>query len=132
MPNCYYWERKNYTIGEIGIQWRFALKENYTQIGNGKVVTSYTYPQINLAVSRAATEFLNGQYDFTRAEAKIDYQKNILGVGKTTLQINAGKIIGDVPYPFLFNAKGSKAGNSFYDNFVIQNYFQTKLEVVYF
>jgi hypothetical protein len=118
-------ERKNYTIGEIGIQWRFALKENYTQIGNGKVVTSYTYPQINLAVSRAATEFLNGQYDFTRVEAKIDYQKNIRGVGKTTLQINTGKIIGDVPYPFLFNARGSKTGNSFNDYLFIQNYFQT-------
>jgi hypothetical protein len=117
--------KQNYTVGEVGFQWRFAFKENYTQIGNSKVVTGYTYPQLNLSASKALPDFLNGQYNFTRIEAKIDYQKKIRGLGQTTLQVSAGKIIGDVPYPFLFNGKGSNAGKSFNDYFVIQNYFQT-------
>jgi hypothetical protein len=118
-------KKKDFTIGEVGVQWRFAFKENYTQLGNGKIVTGYTYPQVNFLASKSIADFIHGQFDFTKLEVKIDCQKNVRGVGNTTLQINAGKIIGQAPYPFLFNGKGSKAGNSVYDHLVIQNYFQT-------
>jgi hypothetical protein len=66
-----------------------------------------------------------GEYDFTKVELKYDDRWVIRGVGTTTLELNAGKISGSVPYPFLFNGKGSNYDNSFFNSFVVTNYFQT-------
>jgi hypothetical protein len=117
---------KSFTVAEVGLQWRYAFKENYLQIGNGKVVTSYTYPQIDIFASKGVSEWLSGRYNFTKLEARINLQQRTRWLGTTTIQLDGGKIMGDVPYPFLFNALGSNLpGASVLNNFVIQNYFQT-------
>lgn len=49
----------------------------------------------------------------------------IRGLGLATLQIQAGKIEGKVPYPFLFTGKGARYDNSLRNSIVVNNYFQT-------
>jgi hypothetical protein len=116
---------KTFTATEVGIQWRYARNESYIQIGNGKAVTKVVYPQINFLLSRGMNGVWNGQYDFTKMEVRVDQQWIIRRFGKTTVQFDAGKVIGAVPYPFLFNGKGANLEGSFRSNFVVNNYFQT-------
>jgi len=118
-------QQQNFIASEVGLQWRLAWKERYIQVGNGKVVPSVVYPQINLHVSRGITGLWDGQYNFTKLEARIDQQWIFRCFGKTTLQLDFGKIFGQVPYPYLFNGKGSDIGDSFFNSFVVYNYFQT-------
>ena len=84
-----------------------------------------TYPQLNVSLSRSFTGALEGEYEFTKLEVRIDHQFITRGLGKTSFQVAAGAIDGNVPYPFLFNGKGSQFNSSFLNNAVVNNYFQT-------
>jgi hypothetical protein len=117
--------RSRFTVFEAGLQWRFAPKERYVKIGQSEVVTAMTYPQINFALTRSFAGTLGGEYTFTKVEARVDHQFITRGLGKTTFQLALGNMDGVVPYPFLFNGKGSKFNQSFLNNLLVNNYFQT-------
>ena len=103
----------------------FSFKESYTQIGQSKVVTNLAYPQINMSVSKSFSGLLNGDYEFSKAEIKIDEQFISKALGKTTLQIASGISKGLIPYPYLFNGKGAETTNNFNSLLLVPNYFQT-------
>lgn len=114
----------SFNVAEAGVQFRFAWREAYAQINSGKLVTSFAFPQINFSLSRGFTG-LEGQYNFVKADLKIDQQFLTRGFGKTLLQLNAGGIRNPVPYPLLANGRGSQTGDSFLNKFVVPNQFQT-------
>jgi hypothetical protein len=117
--------RTKFNVTEAGLQWRFAFKENYMKIGESKIVTAMSYPQLNLYVSKSFTGALNGEYDFVKLEMRLDHQFVTRGFGKTTLQLASGFISGNAPYPYLFNGKGSRYSDSFLNNLIALNTFQT-------
>jgi hypothetical protein len=110
---------------ETGFQWRFAPKETYMKIGQSQVVTTMTYPQINLALIHSIDGVMGGDYEFTKVEARIDHQFNTRGLGRTLFQLTGGVMDSNMPYPFLFNGKGSRFESSFLNNWIVNNYFQT-------
>jgi len=117
--------RTQFDIAEAGLQWRFAFRETYTQIGQSKIITNTAYPQFNIYVSHGFPDFLNGQYQFNKVEVRFDHQFITRGFGKTTLQVNSGVIDGQAPNSVLFNGKGSKFSESVLNNIVVNNTFQT-------
>lgn len=114
-----------YSTFEAGLQWRFAPKETYMKIGQSQVVTSMTYPQINVAVIHSFAGVMEGAYEFTKVEARIDHQFNTRGLGRTLFQLTGGVMDSNMPYPFLFNGKGSRFESSFLNNWIVNSYFQT-------
>jgi hypothetical protein len=119
--------KSNFNINEFGVQARFAFKESYMQIGQNKVVTNQAYPQINISASRSFSGWLDGDYEFSKVEAKFDEQITFKSLGKTLFQISGGYSWGSIPYPYLFNGKGSLFDNtnSFSQSFLVPNHFQT-------
>ncbi len=117
--------RNEFISSSIGIQWRYAFRESYTQIGNSKIVTNNANPQINVAVSSSIPGLLDGQYDFTKVEARFDHHKIWASGGTTTYQLTGGYSWGQIPYPFLYNAKGTLYDNTLSQGVYIGNYFQT-------
>jgi hypothetical protein len=117
--------RTSFPTFEAGMQWRFAPKETYIKIGQSQVVTAMSYPQINISLTRGFSGFMDGEYDFTKFEFRVDHQFITRGVGKTTFQLDAGVMDNSLPYPFLFYGKGSKFEESFLNNIIANNYFQT-------
>ena len=117
--------RNEFISSSVGLQWRYAFQESYTQIGNSKIVTNNANPQLQVAVSRSISGLLDGQYNFTKAEAKFDHRVTWSAGGKTTYQITGGYSWGEIPYPFLFNAKGTLYANTVSQGIFISNYFQT-------
>jgi hypothetical protein len=114
-----------FTATEAGIQWRYALREKYAQVGNAKIVTNYAYPQLNVMISKAFNNVWEGQFDFTKVELRLDYQFLLRSVGKTTAEICAGLLQGNAPYPYLFNGRGALFNRSLSNSFMVPNYFQT-------
>jgi hypothetical protein len=114
-----------FTTFETGVQWRFAPKETYMKIGQSQVVTAMTYPQINVSVIHSFAGVMDGNYEFTKVEARIDHQFNTRGLGRTLFQLTGGVMDSNMPYPFLFNGKGSRFESSFLNNWIVNNYFQT-------
>jgi len=117
--------RTQFDIVEAGLQWRFAFRETYTQIGQTKIITNTAYPQFNIYASRGFRDLLDGQYEFNKIEVRFDHQFVTRGFGKTTLQVNTGVVDGQAPYSVLFNGKGSKFSESVLNNIVVNNTFQT-------
>jgi hypothetical protein len=117
--------RNSFTIVEAGLQWRFAFKEQYLQIGQSKIVTKMSYPQLNFSLSKSFTGLSDSPYDFTRLEMRFDHQFLTKPLGKTTFQLASGYLSGSAPYPYLYNGKGSRFNESLFNNLVILNSFQT-------
>ena len=114
-----------FNITEVGLRARIAFNETYMQIGQTKVVTNLAFPQIHVSAAHSFSGLLQGDYEFNRIEIKIDEQFITKGLGKTTFQIASGYTTGQIPYPYLFNGKGTQANQSFAEAFLIPNYFQT-------
>jgi hypothetical protein len=117
--------KNEFIISEIGIQWRYAFRENYAQIGNTKIITGVAYPQINFTASRALDNVWESSFNFSKVEVRIDYQFLLRALGKTSIQIAGGYLAGDAPYPYLFNAKGSRFSSALFNSFVVPTFFQS-------
>ena len=117
--------KNNFNINEFGLQGRFAFNESYMQIGQSKIVTNLAYPQINITATRSFSGWLQGDYEFSKMEVKIDQQFTSRIFGKTTFQVSSGYSWGQIPYPYLYNGKGTQFSKSFSEAFLVPNYFQT-------
>lgn len=114
-----------YTIAEAGIQFKFVAGEQFSQIRNTRIITAFKYPHFDLSVSRSIQGILDGEFTFTKAEAKFDYQFNWRGSARTTFQMAGGLLKGNAPYYNLFNGKGTNTGKFDLNSFIVPNYFQT-------
>ena len=63
-----------------------------------------------------------GQFDYTKIDFQYTQLLRLHGFGQTTYQLNAGQILGAVPYSYLFNGMGSGGGKN---QLWVQNSFQT-------
>lgn len=115
---------KEFTSASIGLQWRYAFRESFTQIGNSRIVTNTANPQLQMAVSRSIAGLLDGQYDFTKIEVRFDHNINWSAGGKTIYELTGGFSWGQIPYPFLYNGKGTLYENTLSQGIFIHNYFQ--------
>jgi hypothetical protein len=117
--------KTNFIVTEAGLQWRYVFKEAFMKIGERKIVTGAGYPQLNVFFSKSFSGLMDGQYDFVKVETRIDHQFLTRGLGKTTLQFTSGFLSGNAPYPYLFNARGSKYSDAYFNNILVLNTFQT-------
>lgn len=118
-------DHRLFNITEIGLLARFAWHETYTQIGPNKIATGAATPHLQIRLSQAGQGWLDGTYNFGKAEFRFDYHFHIRGVGKTRFEIQSGKAWGTLPYPYLFNGKGANETSSLQSALYISNYFQT-------
>lgn len=117
--------RNEFISSSVGLQWRYAFRESFTQIGNSKIVTDNANPQLQVTVSKSISGLLGGQYDFTKVEVRFDHRVIWPAGGKTIYQLTGGIASGHIPYPFLYNGKGTLYPNTLSQGIFIHNYFQT-------
>jgi hypothetical protein len=113
-----YWkeERNHFTVNETGLQFRYWPGEKFTESMGQLVSNGSKWPVIYLNISKGLTNTLDvyrGEFDFTKIDLRIDQQWNFKVKGFLSWQIQAGKVIGDVPYSFLYNNKSSRSSNYF-------------------
>ncbi len=130
-PAGYNWQFKNSNTGktfrsfqntEMGLGLRFTRGEAFTRVGRAKIAFNPPATQLLLQVAKGTAAF-GGELDYTRLALQFNHSFRLKKLGLTSLQIEAGQVFGDVPYPYLFNLKASKYtdGLSLY----IMNSFQT-------
>jgi hypothetical protein len=115
----------SFTTTTATVQIRYAVGERYTQIRDSKVVTGLEYPQFYVSATKSFSGLYGGEFDFTKVEARIDHRFLLGGFGKSNISLQGGIAEGKIPYPYLFNGKGSRLSGSFNNNVLINNYFQT-------
>jgi Family of unknown function (DUF5686)/CarboxypepD_reg-like domain len=102
--------RKSFHISEAGVGLRWAYGEKFAQIGRGSIITDVPSPVISIHAAHGFMDFLGGQFDYMKVNAKIEFTQKSPRFGETYVSLSAGKTWGDLPYPYLYNGRGSKAG----------------------
>ncbi|WP_435355156.1 DUF5686 family protein [Emticicia sp. SJ17W-69] len=105
--NYQFQESKTFQTSEIKLDIRFAYKEMLNRIGRIENVINRWYPIINLQFIRAIPNF-NGNYNYWKTSADMEYQIRFKKIGFTTINLNGGYAMGKIPYPFLFGALGGR------------------------
>lgn len=114
---------RNFITSEIGLGLRYARGESFMKIGNAKIQNKLATTQILFELRKGIKAMWQGDFDYTKTAIQINHILNSKWLGQTLVQINATKIIGDLPYVFLANTKASKPEKN--SNIYIPNTFQT-------
>lgn len=107
---------------EIGVSTRWAYKENFIRQSKQRISLGTKYPIVwfNISYAEGLKNSWSGNY--WKFDAKIKKSFTIRNIGTTHLQVYAGYIKGDVPYPFAYNGRANnRAGFSL----TSQGYFET-------
>jgi hypothetical protein len=92
---------------EAGIGFRFAYREKFLKTPRYKTSLGSDYPVLYAQVTKGIKGILDGQFEYMRYDVKMESSFFLREYGKTTVQLNAGLIDGDLPYTMLYNGKGS-------------------------
>ncbi|MBL7700674.1 MAG: carboxypeptidase-like regulatory domain-containing protein [Ferruginibacter sp.] len=95
---------------ELGIGFRLTKGEIFTRMGRAKIRTTPASTELLLQFSKGFKGFLNGELDYTKAAIRFNHSFQLKRFGKTSFRLEAGQIWGDVPYPYLFNARATRSG----------------------
>lgn len=102
----------NFIFNEIGFQFRYAYKEKFKQTAKTKYSLGTNYPILFGNLSKG-TNWFDGEYEYTKIEAKITKTFKTKTFGDTKLAIVGGLTSGNVPISKLYNGHGSHGSFSF-------------------
>ncbi len=91
---------------QTGIRFRFAFKEKFFQSEAGRVSIGTKYPILYGNFIKGINLF-NGEFNYTKFEARLTQNFMSRSLGKTSISLDAGIIKGDAPYTILYDGRGS-------------------------
>jgi len=117
-------QRKLIRSSDVSLAIRFAYKEKYIYGEYDRSSLGTTYPILQVRYNLGIKDLLNADYNYQKLNINIEDWFNVGTLGWSKYVIDAGKIWGTLPYPFL----NLHAGNEtyFYDeeSFNTMNYFE--------
>lgn len=109
----------NFRFTEAGISLKLGFREKFIQTPNGRLISIGTaFPMIWLNYHQGI-KWINGDFEYSKYELKIAKSFLMRVIGKSQIQITAGKAIGNIPLCNLYNSLGTfqqfgiEAENSF-------------------
>lgn len=113
----------NFSTTELSAGFRYAFNEQFAQVGQGTILAQSPSPVWSVQVIQGVmNRFLGGQYSYTKLNTRYEQLIRHRRLGETYLNLTAGILWGQLPYPYLYNARGAK--NDFSPIWVA-NHFQT-------
>ncbi len=101
----------NFNYGVTGIAFRFAPNDRYMETKYGRVLLSSDYPIITGQISKGIDGFVDGNFDFTKVDLKIDYSFTTVDFGVTSFSAMGGFIEGNLPYTNLYIGQANSGGD---------------------
>ncbi len=92
---------------ELRIKGRYAYQEKLVQSFGQMISSGSTYPILHFAYTNGFKTPGYGDYRFNKLSVGIEKTVTMKMLGKTNLLVEGGKLEGIVPYPYLFQGKGS-------------------------
>lgn len=108
----------DFIFDEIGIQFRYAYHEKFMKYAKTKYSLGTNFPVFYGNITKG-TNWLDGEFEYTKYEAKITKRFITKSVGETSIAFVGGLINGEVPLTKMYNGHGSyhpfsiEAENSF-------------------
>lgn len=97
----------DHTFGKILAGLRFAYGEKLIQNAHSQASLGTSFPVLWLQYTGSRHGFLDGQFNYNRADIKLKYSFYTRFIGKTTVILTGGAIDNPAPYSELLNGYGS-------------------------
>jgi hypothetical protein len=102
-------ETKNsITTTEVGLDTRFAYHEKFVFGEFERTSMGTEYPVLELKYAYGINDFLNGNYEYHRVQFSLEHWFNLGAIGWSKYMIEAGRILGRLPYPLLKLHEGNE------------------------
>jgi hypothetical protein len=98
---------RDYQVSEAGITIRYAPGEKLVRTTNREVRLGGRFPVLFMRYTGGFRDLYNGDFNYTRIDARVDKVFKILNVGNFSTSVIAGYSPDDIPLSFLYNARGS-------------------------
>lgn len=108
-----------FEINEVSMSLRYVRNEQYLDLYGKKVLFDYDFPVFNFKYSHANSSWLDGDFDYDRIDASLEYKKKY-ALGKSNILIRAAYVSGDVPYGHMITGLGNATSK-----LSVPEYFQT-------
>lgn len=95
-----------FQMQELGFNLRFAPKEWLHKDGITETIYYFTYPVFDFQVAQGRITGTPSPINYTRLIMSMEGQNTSKSLGRTVYRIMGGLMLGNVPYPYLFNAPG--------------------------
>jgi hypothetical protein len=113
---------QTFKFARVGVQFRFAYKEDFVKMGTSNMSLRNRYPVVYLSYTKGIKGFMDGGFDYHKIVGGLQTSFFVKGFGRISCFAQAGWVGGETPYSILFNGRGS------YDRwrmFLVKNTFQT-------
>jgi hypothetical protein len=93
---------------EVGLEWRWAPHEQFFQRKLYRTPIPNVYPIMTLGMKMGIPDFLGGDYKYRSFYGSIYKRFYLSQLGLADVIVNAGYIVGSVPYPLLNIAQANQ------------------------
>jgi hypothetical protein len=94
--------KENITTNEVGFTFRFAPNEQFYQGKTYRIPIYNQYPVIQLRGNLGIKDIMNGEYSYQSFSVNIFKRFYASIFGYSDVEVEAGRIWGDVPYPLMY------------------------------
>ncbi|MEM9327202.1 MAG: DUF5686 family protein, partial [Bacteroidota bacterium] len=99
----------NFSISEVTISTRWGKDEVFLVDDNQRVsLGTVRWPAVTFTYTYGPKGVLGSDFEYHRLGLSIEKRQKMAGLGVSRLRLNAGMVIGDLPYPLLFNTLGNE------------------------
>lgn len=96
-----------YNVSGLVAGFRFTPGEKFVQLPDKNDSKGSDFPVLWFQVTRGIPGMFNGDYNFNRFEGKIQYERKVRHLGRSSLQVVGSFLDGESPYFECFNGRGS-------------------------
>ena len=111
-----------FNVTELTLRTRIAVKERISHTLGSVNRLKSSYPVFYINYNRGLTSVMNGNFEYNKIAAAMDFRFHVGHIGESDIAIETGRVEGDMPYPLLFNGRG---GNLATSSVIIEDHFQT-------
>ncbi|PJE41240.1 MAG: hypothetical protein CUR32_08655 [Flavobacterium sp.] len=130
------------TSAMVSIQWN--PNSAYMQTPNGKIEYEKRYPKFTFQLTKSLSNFFNNDFEFSKIDARIEYEKKYLNGQKSAVLLQGGYVFGDLPLTHLYNTSPNNltkdnllqrvtiAGKNSFETMYFNEFFSTEFVMLQF
>ncbi|KIC02621.1 DUF5686 family protein [Flavobacterium sp. AJR] len=93
----------NYVMTTAMLSLAWNPFSDYMQTPNGRIETEKRFPKFTIQYTQSLPKVMENDFNFSKIDFKTEYEKKYLNGQKTSLLLQAGYAMGDVPITHLYN-----------------------------
>lgn len=96
-----------FNFTDLLVGFRFSFREKVFQTTKGEISIGSKYPEVWFNYTYGVNGFLNGEFNYSRFDLKIEDKFPMKYLGELSLRLTAGVVLGNVPITNLYNSRAS-------------------------